>query len=43
MKKGETLDVLNYITATNTVGKSTEYVCVKRGGKWLWCASKLLG
>ena len=42
VKNGETLDVLNYITATNTVGEATEYVCVNRGGKWLWCASKLL-
>ena len=43
VKNGDVLDVLNYVTATNTVGEVTEYVCVKRGGKWLWCASKLLG
>ena len=43
VRKGTVLDVAKDWTATNTVGTATDYVCVRYGGKWLWCASKLLG
>ena len=43
LPKGADCTVIADFTASNTAGgETTKYLCVKHGGKYLWCAASLL-